>query len=140
MKAVIFVPSTSLIRGPKWLAPKAGFFYLSAKGGYIPISSGPSLPSAKKRTARESGLVDSGIWRAAFLSVCNVNKSRNAHRNHNATRGETPAGNPPAFANPIHRTGKKTPCPARTVANPAGLRFTGNSGRKTSIILSDSVF
>ena len=80
MKALIFVPSTILFRGSKRLAPKAGLFHFRAKGFFYPISGGLPLPSAKKRIARESGLVDSGIRQAAFLSAY-VNQSSNAHRN-----------------------------------------------------------
>ena len=79
MKTLIFVPSTILFRG-LWLAPKAGLFHFRAKGVFYPISGGLPLPSAKKRIARESGLVDSGIRQAAFLSAY-VNQSHNAHRN-----------------------------------------------------------
>ena len=78
---IIFVASTSLTRGPQRLAiQKASLFCSNAKGVFLPISGGLPLPNAKKRTARASGLVDSGIRQAAFLSAY-VNKSHHAHRN-----------------------------------------------------------
>lgn len=77
-KVITFVTSTSLIRGRK-LAPKAGFFCFSASGFFSQISSGPSLSSAKKRTARESGLVDSDIRRVAFLFAEKCQQVHNVH-------------------------------------------------------------
>ena len=139
MKAVIFVPSTSLIRGSKWLAPKAGLFCFPATGILISISSGLPLPSAKKRTARESGLVDSGIWWAAFLSACNVNKSHNAHRNSISRR---PAAHqiPHYHSGPIAQAGGRngkatTPAARRVYSTKAGNKAPGVS----SISLSFSV-
>lgn len=73
-----FVLSTSYNRGLR-LANKAGLFYSLAKGAILPISGGLPLPSAKKRTARESGLVDSGKPAGRFLFAGNVNKSHHAH-------------------------------------------------------------
>ena len=80
MKSIIFVPSTSIFRGPM-LAPKAGFFYSNAKGFHLPIKRRPVFTERLRNVfARESGLVDSGIRQAAFLSAY-VNQSSNAHRN-----------------------------------------------------------
>lgn len=78
MKAFIFVPSTSLHSGRK-LAIQAGFFCIPANGFFSLISSGPSLSSAKKRTARESGLVDSDIRRVAFLFAEKCQQVHNVH-------------------------------------------------------------
>ena len=110
--------STSLIRGPR-LAFKAGLFCLPAKGVFIPISGGLPLPSAKKRTARESGLVDSGIWRAAFLFVENVNKSHYVHRNHSTA---TPAN----AGRPIPRHASEVPV-RLYVARQRRLRLCGGA-------------
>ena len=75
MKSIIFVPSTSIFRGPM-LAPKAGFFYSNAKGFHLPIKRRPVFTERLRNVfARESGLVDSGIRQAAFLSAYKVNKS-----------------------------------------------------------------
>ena len=101
-KVITFVTSTSLIRGRK-LAPKAGFFCFSASGFFSQISSGPSLSSAKKRTARESGLVDSDIWRVAFLFA---KKCQQVHYVHTQTSFVRPGAKLPIEAstsNPIKR-------------------------------------
>ncbi len=79
MKQCIFASSTSLSCGPRLAIHKASLFCFRAKGVFVPISGGLPLPSAKKRTARVSGLVDGGIRWAAFLSTY-VNKSSHAHR------------------------------------------------------------
>lgn len=135
VKTLIFVPSTSLIRGPQMLAlHKAGFFYFPATGIVFHISSGLPLPSAKKRTARESGLVDSGIRRAAFLSACNVNKSHYAHRNYNTVRGENAFSAAPSFPSQANRTRAPKAAFKGTVATEAGLRNAGYSTGKPSLI------
>lgn len=89
---LIFTPSTSIFRGSMARTLKAGFFYVSDKGVSEPIKRRPALHTERLRSvfARESGLVDSGIWRAAFLSAY-VNKSHHAQRNPHTIRG----GNPP---------------------------------------------
>jgi len=123
------------MRGPQMLAlHKAGFFCFPATGIVFPISSGLPLPSAKKRTARASGLVDSGIWRAAFLSACNVNEFHNAHRNYNTVRGENAFSAAPSFPSQANRTrAPKAPFKG-TVATEAGLRNAGYSAGKPSLI------
>lgn len=140
MKPPIFVVSTNSMRGSKWLAPKAGFFCFPATGILISISSGLPIPSAKKRTARASGLVDSGIWWAAFLSACNVNKSHNAHRNSISRR-------PAAHKIPNYHSGPQPQAGGRngTAIKEAARRvYSTKAGNKapgvSSISLSFSVF
>ena len=101
---IIFVASTSLTRGPQRLAiQKASLFCSNAKGVFLPISGGLPLPNAKKRTARASGLVDSGIRQAAFLSAY-VNKSHHAHRNSHTAGKEKPLQRAADHPHPQRRT------------------------------------
>ncbi len=93
-----FVLSTSYNRGPR-LANKAGLFYSPAKGAILPISGGLPLPSAKKRTARESGLVDSGKPAGRFLFAGNVKQSHHAHHRQAIRTADYPC--------PLSRTRRK---------------------------------
>lgn len=87
----IFEPSNSYFAGRK-LANKAGFFISYSKGGFAPINGGLPLPSAKKRTARESGLFDGGIVRAA--SFLPARKRQTVHHAHHLTTIRPPARPP----------------------------------------------
>ena len=79
MKQCIFASSNSLIRGSR-LAPKAGLFYFPAKGVFRTYKAAACHYRALRSvSARESGLFDSGIWWAAFLSTY-VKQSSHAHR------------------------------------------------------------
>lgn len=102
MKAFIFVPSTSLHSGRK-LAIQAGFFCIPANGSFSLISSGPSLSSAKKRTARESGLVDSDIRRVAFLFAEKCQQVHNVHTQRFTVRSGAKLPIEETISNPIKR-------------------------------------
>lgn len=103
MKAFIFVPSTSLHSGRR-LAIQAGFFCIPANGFFSLISSGPSLSSAKKRTARESGLVDSDILRVAFLFAEKCQQVHNVHTQTSFVRSGAQLPTEATLSNPIKRT------------------------------------
>lgn len=99
----IFVTSTSEFRGLR-LASKAGFFYVPAKGVFLPIKRRLAFTERLRNVfARESGLVDSGIRQAAFLSAY-VNKSHHAHRNSHTAGKEKPLQRAADHPRPQRRT------------------------------------
>lgn len=76
MKKSTFVTSNSSMRGPRLATHKAGLFYVPAKGistykRRLAFTESGSRPG----NARASGLLDSGIVRAAFLFARNVQQS-----------------------------------------------------------------
>ena len=84
MKAVIFVPSNAVkIRGSEWLAQKAGFFCLHAKGVFLPIKRRPAIITEPRREAMPAEVVR---WTAViggplFCPLTNVQRIHYAHRN-----------------------------------------------------------
>ena len=84
MKAVIFVPSNSLIvRGSEWLAQKAGFFCSYAKGVFLPIKRRPAIITEPLREVTPAQV---DCWTAViggplFCPLTNVQQSSHAHRN-----------------------------------------------------------
>lgn len=112
---VIFTASISqTIRGPKQPVPyKAGFFYVSAKGGLSVLnSSGPSLPNPKKgNMPAKVDLLTAVFGGSLFLSAYKRQQVHHAHRNHSAQPAPTPTRQVPAHLPPAN-PGQAQQCPA----------------------------
>ena len=76
-----FTPSNSSMRGVE-PATQGGFFCVPAKGAFSTYKRRPAFTESGfgPDNARASGLLDSGIVRAAFLFAQNVQQSHHAHQ------------------------------------------------------------
>lgn len=121
MKKSTFVTSTILMRGPRLATHKAGFFCVPAKGistykRRLAFTESGSRPGI----TRASGVVDSGIVRAAFLFAQNVNYTHHVSTPLHAPRAPYLAALPsPTKA----RTALSHPAgsPAAPIARPARI-------------------
>ena len=82
-----FTPSNSSMRGVE-PATQGGFFCVPAKGAFSTYKRRPAFTESGfgPDNARASGLLDSGIVRAAFLFAQNVQQSHHAHHHQTPAR------------------------------------------------------